>query len=105
MKKKKIMITSNLATSMLLACGFLIGGVGYAQSDKRQVHIIHPLALKDVKIQDSFWSPKLRVWDKKTVYDVFNKFEGQYNPDRKYLIEEKAKNRQNKRCFLKLLIW
>lgn len=101
MKKKKIMKTSkNLASTLLVVCGFVVGGVRYAQSDKNQVHIIHPLALTDVTIQGSFWSPKLKVWDKKTVYDVFNKFEGQYTPDRKYLIDEKAKTGRTRDAFL-----
>jgi len=43
------------------------------QSVKAQVHIIKPVKIADVQIQDSFWSPKLKVWDTKTVYDVFDK--------------------------------
>jgi DUF1680 family protein len=55
------------------------------------VHIIKPLKIADVQIQDSFWSPKLKVWDTKTVYDVFDKLEGKYEPDRQDLINEKEK--------------
>ena len=36
--------------------------------------------LVDVKISDSFWSPKLQLWQTKTVNDVFDKFEGKYRP-------------------------
>jgi len=36
--------------------------------------------LVDVKISDSFWSPKLQLWQTKTVSDVFDKFEGKYRP-------------------------
>ncbi len=36
--------------------------------------------LVDVKINDSFWSPKLQLWQTKTVNDVFDKFEGKYRP-------------------------
>ena len=36
--------------------------------------------LVDVKINDSFWSPRLQLWQTKTVNDVFDKFEGRYTP-------------------------
>lgn len=39
------------------------------------------LALKDVKINDPFWSPKLNLWSTITVNDVFNKFEGRYDAE------------------------
>ncbi len=38
-----------------------------------------------VKIDDPFWSPKLALWSTKTVNDVFDKFEGKYQPEGKYL--------------------
>jgi DUF1680 family protein len=46
-------------------------------------------ALKDIKINDSFWGPKLKVWSEVTVNDVFNKFEGQYKAgDQRDLMNE-----------------
>lgn len=60
-------------------------------SAQQPVKTIQPLNIKDVVIQDSFWSPKLRVWDATTVYDVFDKLEGKYEPDRQDLINEKQK--------------
>jgi len=33
-----------------------------------------------VKITDAFWGPKFETWRKTTLNDVFNKFEGEYNP-------------------------
>ena len=39
------------------------------------------LAVKDVKINDPFWSPKLNLWSDITVNDVFNKFEGKYDAE------------------------
>ncbi|CAN5533394.1 glycoside hydrolase family 127 protein [soil metagenome] len=36
--------------------------------------------LSAVTINDSFWSPKLKLWQTKTVNDVFDKFEGKYRP-------------------------
>jgi DUF1680 family protein len=68
------------------------------QTDK--VHIIKPLSLEEVKIDDPFWSPKLKVWTTKTVYDVFDKLEGKYEPDRKDIIEEKAKLGRTRNAFL-----
>lgn len=46
--------------------------VGAADSLKYEV--------ADVKINDAFWSPKLKLWQTKTVNDVFDKFEGKYTP-------------------------
>jgi DUF1680 family protein len=40
--------------------------------------MVYP-AVKDVKINDSFWSPKLHLWNDVTVNDIFNKFEGGYD--------------------------
>ncbi len=65
-----------------------------------QVHTISPLPLKDVQIADSFWSPKLRVWDTRTVYDVLDKLEGKYEPDREDLIKEKATRGRTRDAFL-----
>ena len=33
-----------------------------------------------VKINDSFWGPKFKQWRTTTLNDVFDKFEGKYNP-------------------------
>lgn len=38
-------------------------------------------AVKDIKVIDSFWGPKLKLWNDVTVNDVFNKFEGQYEAE------------------------
>lgn len=62
-----------------------------AQSTITPVHIIHPVAIQKIKIEDSFWSPKFTVWQTKTVYDVFNKLEGNYEPDLQDMIDEKQK--------------
>lgn len=84
--------------SFLVFCacpGFLI-----AQIPVEKETTIHPLSLEAVKINDPFWSPKLAVWDKKTVYDVFDKLEGQYEPDRQNLIDEKTKWGRTRNAFL-----
>jgi DUF1680 family protein len=80
-------IRINTALRFVLAIGMCVT----MQSVKAQVHIIKPVKIADVQIQDSFWSPKLKVWDTKTVYDVFDKLEGKYEPDRQDLITEKEK--------------
>ncbi|HMF70225.1 MAG TPA: beta-L-arabinofuranosidase domain-containing protein [Flavitalea sp.] len=36
--------------------------------------------ITQVKVKDSFWGPKFDQWRTTTVNDVFNKFEGNYNP-------------------------
>ncbi|MBN9381239.1 MAG: glycoside hydrolase family 127 protein [Chitinophagaceae bacterium] len=62
-----------------------------AQSNPADDHIIHPLPLDKVRVEDSFWSPRLRLWSSTTTYDVFDKLEGKYEPDRPDIIAEKAK--------------
>ena len=63
-------------------------------------HPIHPLELQDVRVDDSFWSPKLKVWNTVTVYDVFDKLEGKYVPDRPDIIAEKEKWGRTRNAFL-----
>lgn len=62
---------------------------GHAQNNKSS--LIHPLNLKDVRVQDSFWSPRYRLWSSVTVYDVLDKLEGKYIPDRPDMIKEQQK--------------
>ena len=88
-------IAAVLFTALLFCINFL-----KAQSLENNVHIIYPLNLKDVVIQDSFWSPKFRVWNTKTVYDVFDKLEGKYEPDRPDLIKEKQSWGRTRNAFL-----
>ncbi len=65
-----------------------------------QVHIIQPLPLQDVTIQDAFWSPKLKVWDTKTVYDVLDKLEGKYETAAPVNKKEKGKSGPTNNAFL-----
>ncbi|HTK18736.1 MAG TPA: beta-L-arabinofuranosidase domain-containing protein [Mucilaginibacter sp.] len=62
--------------------------------------VIQPLDFQQVKIEDSFWSPKMKVWTTKTVYDVFDKLEGKYDPDRPDIAAEKAKLGRTRNAFL-----
>ncbi|MXV52634.1 glycoside hydrolase family 127 protein [Pedobacter sp. HMF7647] len=65
-----------------------------------ETHIITPLNFSQVRIDDKFWSPKLTVWTSKTVYDVFDKLEGKYEPDRPDIIAEKEKLGRTRNAFL-----
>jgi len=62
--------------------------------------IIHPLSLKEVKVNDPFWSPRYKVWTSVTVYDVLDKLEGKYVPDRQDIIEEKEKTGRTRNALL-----
>ncbi|MCD8739768.1 glycoside hydrolase family 127 protein [Mucilaginibacter roseus] len=61
---------------------------------------IKPVDVKHVKINNGFWSPKLKVIHDVTVYDVLDKLEGNYKPDREDLIKEKEKTGRTRNAFL-----
>jgi len=63
-------------------------------------HQIEPVQLSAVKISDGFWSPKLKVWHSKTIYDVLDKLEGKYEPDLDDMIKEKAERGRTRNAFL-----
>lgn len=79
---------------------FLISIPARAQLTPPERRIIRPASLQEVHIQDPFWSPKFRVWTTKTVYDVFDKLEGNYEPDRPDLIAEKQTTGKTRNAFL-----
>ncbi|MGQ8338614.1 glycoside hydrolase family 127 protein [Sunxiuqinia sp. A32] len=54
----------------------------------------------DVKINDTFWKPKLDLWRKTTAYDVFDKFEGKYEPQSDELIKDKERLGRTRDAFL-----
>ncbi|MEG0559478.1 MAG: glycoside hydrolase family 127 protein [Muribaculaceae bacterium] len=68
---KNVNTTKLLTTIFLLSCSshFTING----QSGK-----VNFVGIENVKINDSFWSPKLKTWNDVTVNDVLNKFEGKH---------------------------
>lgn len=68
--------------------------------DDLSINKIIPIQLKNVIIHDDFWSPKLKIWSEKTIYDVLNKLEGQYEPDLDDLIKEKAERGKTRNAFL-----
>ncbi len=75
-----------------------IAVISFSRVSAQQV--IHSLNLQDVKVNDSFWSPKLKVWKTVTVYDVFDKLEGKYDPDRPDIKAEKEKWGRTRNAFL-----
>ncbi|MES2809752.1 MAG: beta-L-arabinofuranosidase domain-containing protein [Bacteroidota bacterium] len=80
-------------TILILAGAMLSGTETFAQQT------IHPLNLRSVKVNDSFWSPKIKVWTTVTVYDVFDKLEGKYEPDRPDIKAEKEKWGRTRNAF------
>lgn len=74
-----------MAVIILLTAGLFIGfRIDSNREPGNDVAANKPmvfLAVKDVKVNDSFWSPKLKLWSDITVNDVFNKFEGQYDAE------------------------
>jgi DUF1680 family protein len=82
---KTTAICLSIVVIMLLTAGlficFRIENHGVPGGDVAVNHPMVYLAIEDVKINDSFWSPKLNLWSKTTVNDVFNKFEGRYDAE------------------------
>ena len=44
-------------------------------SQPLELHHIEPVPSRQVKVTDSFWSPKLKIWQDVTIRDCFHKFE------------------------------
>jgi len=62
------------AESVVLA--LLLTLVAYA-GNRKDVNIRF-VGIKEVKVDDPFWSPKFRLWSTTTANDVFDKFEGKH---------------------------
>jgi DUF1680 family protein len=61
------------AFGILGALGCLPGGV--TKSNSQEFNQLTPVPIQSVMIDDSFWSPKRRVWQEVTIPDCFTKFE------------------------------
>ena len=72
----------------------------HAQSPGNSARVLHPVSFQNVRMDDPFWSPKFKVWNVTTVYDVFDKLEGRYEPDRPDIIKEKEKLGRTRDAFL-----
>lgn len=55
----------------------------YSSNPKKNIQFVD---IKHVRINDSFWSPKFRLWSSVTANDVLDKFEGKHriNPDEQH---------------------
>jgi DUF1680 family protein len=78
-------IWSTILVIVLLIASLFIGfRIDSNIARREDVAVNKPMvfpALKDVKVNDSFWSPKLDLWSDVTVNDIFNKFEGRYDAE------------------------
>lgn len=94
--KRSSLCSALLFTLPFICSSYLVSG----QTSHNSFHKIHALSFQQVKINDPFWSPKYQTWNKKTVYDVFDKLEGKYEPDRADIIAEKVKWGRTRNAFL-----
>ena len=53
----------------------LVVAAGVVLAQQSEPHHLTPIRIQDVKIDDSFWSPKIKVWRDVTIDDCFTKFE------------------------------
>jgi DUF1680 family protein len=60
--------------------------IGCTSDNKENGHTLKFVSIKEVKINDAFWSPKLKQWSMTTAHDVLNKFEGKHihDPDEQH---------------------
>ncbi|SDE91042.1 DUF1680 family protein [Mucilaginibacter pineti] len=85
------------STIKILLTGTIAIAVGNKVAIAQQ---LTPVDIKNVVINDTFWSPKLNTLHTVTVYDVLDKLEGKYQPDRDDLIQEKEKTGRTRDAFL-----
>jgi len=71
MKKISHLKRNNIALVVLLT-------LSACASQQKDTGILF-VDVKNVKIDDPFWSPKFQLWSTVTANDVFNKFEGQHD--------------------------
>ncbi len=60
----------NIVMALLMAGTWLVASEG-----RGQLHLLEPVAIQQVKIEDEFWSPKRKVWRSVTIPDCLAKFE------------------------------
>ena len=84
MNKINVIYSTILVIVLLFASLFIGFRIDSNKAPGEDVAVNKPMvfpALKDVKVNDSFWSPKLDLWSDITVNDIFNKFEGRYDAE------------------------
>jgi len=65
----------------LLATAYLFVGCSGKQETSHASDEMKLVDIKNVTVNDSFWSPKFKLWSTTTVDDVFDKFEGKFKRD------------------------
>lgn len=60
---------------------FLLTLITTSCSRKAEIANVEFAGINQVKIEDSFWTPKFETWSKTTANDVFDKFEGKHYHD------------------------
>lgn len=65
------MVRDMLLNTAILAAA----GTGSASAEGVQPHRLSPIPIRQVTIQDDFWSPNLKLWREVTIPDCFAKFE------------------------------
>lgn len=77
--KIRIALLSAVLTSTLLSC-------------TTEVPNSSPDGLTSIQVDDAFWTPKFNQWRTVTLNDVFDKFEGKYDPNRDPSLERDFKD-------------
>jgi hypothetical protein len=60
---------------LLIAFTLLVFVSSSASADDTRRHPLTPVPIQQVVIDDTFWSPKIKVWREVTIADCFAKFE------------------------------
>jgi DUF1680 family protein len=77
---------------------FMQSSIVFSQNSNSDTRILQNV--NDVKIEDAFWKPKMELWRKITVNDVFDKFEGKYELQRQELTSSEKKLGRKTNAFL-----
>lgn len=91
-------ITKNRRIAWLALLGCFSSPLSFGQNSQSDEASLHKV--KNVKIEDSFWQPKMETWRKTTVYDVFDKFEGKYDPYNDELKDDEKRLGRTRDAFL-----
>jgi DUF1680 family protein len=84
MNNTKRIYSAILAVGLLFSIMFIGFRVDRKKTSGEYIAVNTPMvfpAVKVAKVNDSFWGPKLKLWNDVTVNDVFSKFEGQYEAE------------------------
>lgn len=86
-----------IAIYFLLAC---LASCGPQPEDKKETHLMADAsAVEQVRVNDAFWAPKLQTWRTTTINDVFDKFEGKYEPVGSHLVADFEKKGTTRDAF------